>query len=387
MPRRVAPRRVARLQTRFLRNLGATPQEIRRWRPVLTAQIGAESNFTQGVGSPAGARDIAQFMPGTAPSYGVTLGDGRIKDDIRGQVRYMLPLLRKYGAEDALRGYNAGPGAIDESRGYSETNAYVQRVLGSRGQYRFPNLAAGGGAPGPGPSSPGGGGSSFQLQAGPDLSALLTQLQQRQATPPATGALPDPAFSARAGLAMPAGALELDPGRAPVPKDDTLADLLGAIETQASVPGVLGGGDAQNGGGGGQGGGGAAGRNDRVAGHSAETVVDDLADWAHQHLGIGPGSRDRSEGENAAAGGSSDSDHLEGGGRSRGREALDRPTPAAAGGWKQYRQIAKRFGLTPDAGGFTQGTIKVGNKKFRVQVIFGSANDHGDHIHVGIRRA
>jgi hypothetical protein len=127
--------------------MGATPQEIRRYQPILTAQIGAESNFTQGVGSPAGARDIAQFMPGTAPGYGVKLGDNRIKDDIRGQVRYMLPLLREHGVEGALRGYNAGIGAIERSKGFSETNNYVRRVRSTAGQYR----GAGGT---PEPSSP-----------------------------------------------------------------------------------------------------------------------------------------------------------------------------------------------------------------------------------------
>lgn len=136
MPRKISPKRIARLQTRYLRQEGASEAEIRRWRPYLTAQIGAESNFTQGVGSPAGARDIAQFMPGTAPGYGVKLGDGKIKDDIRGQVRYMLPLLRKHGVEGALRGYNAGPGAIDESKRFSETNNYVQRIESTVGRYR-----------------------------------------------------------------------------------------------------------------------------------------------------------------------------------------------------------------------------------------------------------
>lgn len=145
MPRKIAPRRVAQLQRRYLREEGASPAEIRRWLPYLTAQIGAESNFTQGVRSPAGAGDIAQFMPGTAPGYGVTLGDDRIKDDIRGQIRYMLPLLRRHGVEGALRAYNAGPGAIEASKGYAETNQYVQRVKATAGRY---SAGVGGGGAG-----------------------------------------------------------------------------------------------------------------------------------------------------------------------------------------------------------------------------------------------
>jgi hypothetical protein len=92
-----------------------------------------------------GAEDIAQFMPGTAPGYGVKLGDDRIKDDIRGQVRYMLPLLRKYGVEGALRGYNAGPGRIEESKQFSETNNYVRRIRSSSDKYG--NVGGGGGQP------------------------------------------------------------------------------------------------------------------------------------------------------------------------------------------------------------------------------------------------
>ncbi|HEU4364551.1 MAG TPA: lytic transglycosylase domain-containing protein [Candidatus Krumholzibacteria bacterium] len=174
--RKVAPRRVARLQRRFLRAQGATPEEIRRYLPVLTAQIGAESNFTQGVGSPAGARDIAQFMPGTAPGYGVKLGDDRIKDDIRGQVRYMLPLLRKHGVEGALRGYNAGPGAIEASKGFSETNAYVDRVLSTASQYR--GLGGGGGGS-PAGGTPGAGGPAYRTIPGVDNSGDRQQLMQQ----------------------------------------------------------------------------------------------------------------------------------------------------------------------------------------------------------------
>jgi hypothetical protein len=141
MARPVRKRRVMKLQERFLRQQGATEQEIREWRPYLTAQIGAESNFQTNLGSSAGARDVAQFMPTTAPSYGVTLGDNKIKDDIRGQVRYMLPLLRRHGVEGALRAYNAGPAAIEASKSYAETNAYVSKIQSSASQYK--GLASG----------------------------------------------------------------------------------------------------------------------------------------------------------------------------------------------------------------------------------------------------
>ena len=228
--RRVSPTRVARLQTRFLRSLGASQGEIRRWRPILTAQIGAESNFTQGVGSPAGARDIAQFMPGTAPGYGVTLGDGRIKDDIRGQVRYMLPFLRKYGAEGALRAYNAGPGAIERSKGFSETNTYVKRVLGSASDYGGIVAPAPGGRPGR---------PQITMPPGVDLSGLLSRLGGGRPPAPVGGMPSAPAFAAQAPL--PAMYQSFNPGVAPGPKPDELKDLLSMISTPFQTAEVTGG--------------------------------------------------------------------------------------------------------------------------------------------------
>jgi Transglycosylase SLT domain len=145
MLRHVNPRKVARLQARALRRAGASEDEVRRYRPILTAQVGQESNFTEGIGSPAGAQDIAQFMPATARSYGVRLHDNNIHDDIRGQIRYMLPLLRRYGVEDALRGYNAGTGAIARSHGFAETNNYVATITAAAKRYQLPNLAGAGG--------------------------------------------------------------------------------------------------------------------------------------------------------------------------------------------------------------------------------------------------
>lgn len=213
---------------------GATPWEIRHWRPILTAQTGQESNFTQGVRSSAGAQDINQFMPGTAPGYGVTLGDGRIKDDIRGQVRYMLPLLRKYGAEGALRGYNAGVGAIERSKGFSETNNYVRQVLGSAGKYGGIVSDSAGARPGP---------SRITMPPGHDISDLLAQLVGRSPAAPRGGMLPAPAFAAQA--VMPGGYQGFDPGQAPAPKPSELRDLLSMIttpfqtaEVQGTLPGL-----------------------------------------------------------------------------------------------------------------------------------------------------
>lgn len=93
-------------------------------------QIGVESNFDPAAGSPAGAQGIAQFVPGTAKGMGVNLNDGRVSDDLDGAARLMASYVKKYGSyENALRAYNAGPGAIEASKGYRETNNYVAKIL------------------------------------------------------------------------------------------------------------------------------------------------------------------------------------------------------------------------------------------------------------------
>lgn len=120
--------------------------------------------------------------------------------------------------------------------------------------------------------------------------------------------------------------------------------------------------------------------------NNAEGLTDDLTAWAGKELGLAGGSRDRSRAENAAAGGAENSDHLEDVGVGKGREAVDLPTTAAQGGWSKYRAVARKLGVTPAASGFTEGTIKVGGRRFRVQIIFGEANEHDDHIHVGFER-
>jgi hypothetical protein len=110
-----------------------------RWNvsaALLAAQLYAESNFNPFAVSGAGARGIAQFMPGTARTYGL----GNPFDaaaSIDAQAHLMRDLLRRFGSVSlALAAYNAGPGAV-ESCGcvppYPETQAYVARILGLMG--------------------------------------------------------------------------------------------------------------------------------------------------------------------------------------------------------------------------------------------------------------
>ena len=104
---------------------------------LLAAQLYAESGFNPFARSPAGAEGIAQFMPGTAASYGLRNPYDPVAA-IDAQAHLMSDLLKSFGGKVALAlaGYNAGPGAVQQSGGvppYPETRAYVAKILGLLG--------------------------------------------------------------------------------------------------------------------------------------------------------------------------------------------------------------------------------------------------------------
>jgi len=103
---------------------------------VLAAQLYAESGFNPFARSPVGARGIAQFMPGTARSYGLRNPfDADAAIDAQGHL--MSDLLKQFGSVSlALAAYNAGPGAVQRYNGvppFAETKAYVARIVGMLG--------------------------------------------------------------------------------------------------------------------------------------------------------------------------------------------------------------------------------------------------------------
>ena len=106
-----------------------------RWNvsaALLAAQLQAESGFNPRAVSPAGARGIAQFMPGTAASYGLRDPFDPVAA-IDAQAHLMSDLLRQFHSIPlALAAYNAGPGAVGACHcipPYPETRAYVARIL------------------------------------------------------------------------------------------------------------------------------------------------------------------------------------------------------------------------------------------------------------------
>ncbi len=120
-----------------------------RWNvsaALLAAQLMAESGFNPFAVSPAGAQGIAQFMPGTAASYGLSDPFDPVAA-IDAQAHLMSDLIRQLGSPElALAGYNAGPGAVESCHcipPYPETQAYVTRIfalLGGAGALAMPSF-------------------------------------------------------------------------------------------------------------------------------------------------------------------------------------------------------------------------------------------------------
>lgn len=106
-----------------------------RWNvsaALLAAQLEAESGFDPGAVSPAGALGIAQFIPSTAASYGLT-DPFDAEAAIDAQAHLMSDLMMEFGSPAlALAAYNAGPAPVQECGcvpAIPETTAYVARIL------------------------------------------------------------------------------------------------------------------------------------------------------------------------------------------------------------------------------------------------------------------
>lgn len=101
---------------------------------LVAAVIKAESNFDPNSVSSAGAVGLMQIMPSNFESLGITNARDPLQN-IEGGVRMLRQLLDRFGGDTrlALAAYNAGPNAVTRYGGippYSETQAYVPRVLG-----------------------------------------------------------------------------------------------------------------------------------------------------------------------------------------------------------------------------------------------------------------
>lgn len=112
---------------------------------VFERQIQAESGFNPKAVSSSGAQGIAQIMPSTAKGWGVNPLDpvAALDASAKNMSRYITtflggkkpssvtdPVKLREAYEKGLRAYNAGPGAVEASKKYEETNRYVQKIIG-----------------------------------------------------------------------------------------------------------------------------------------------------------------------------------------------------------------------------------------------------------------
>lgn len=100
---------------------------------LLEAVVWQESRWREGAVSPAGARGLAQLMPGTARYLGVDPDDPM--QNLEGGARYLREQLDRFDGdlEKALAAYNAGPGRVERADGIPnirETKQYVAAILG-----------------------------------------------------------------------------------------------------------------------------------------------------------------------------------------------------------------------------------------------------------------
>jgi soluble lytic murein transglycosylase-like protein len=99
---------------------------------LLEAVVWQESRWRTGAVSPAGARGLAQLMPGTARDLGVNPHDPL--SNLEGGARYLRQQLDAFGGdiEKALAAYNAGPHRVTRAGGIPnirETKSYVAAIM------------------------------------------------------------------------------------------------------------------------------------------------------------------------------------------------------------------------------------------------------------------
>lgn len=100
---------------------------------LIEALVWQESRWREGAVSHAGARGLAQLMPGTARYLGVNPDDPYA--NLEGGARYLREQLDRFDGdlERALAAYNAGPGRVERAGGIPrirETQLYVAAILG-----------------------------------------------------------------------------------------------------------------------------------------------------------------------------------------------------------------------------------------------------------------
>ncbi|MDJ0643049.1 MAG: lytic transglycosylase domain-containing protein [Erythrobacter sp.] len=108
---------------------------------LLEALVWQESRWREKAVSHAGARGLAQLMPGTARYLGVDPDDPM--QNLEGGARYLREQLDRFDGnlEKALAAYNAGPGRVIRAGGVPnirETRLYVAAIMGRLASHSRP---------------------------------------------------------------------------------------------------------------------------------------------------------------------------------------------------------------------------------------------------------
>ncbi|MEM9501057.1 MAG: lytic transglycosylase domain-containing protein [Pseudomonadota bacterium] len=108
---------------------------------LLEALVWQESRWRENAVSHAGARGLAQLMPGTARYLGVDPDDPL--QNLEGGARYLREQLDRFDGdlEKALAAYNAGPGRVIRADGIPnirETKLYVAAIMGRLANHSRP---------------------------------------------------------------------------------------------------------------------------------------------------------------------------------------------------------------------------------------------------------
>lgn len=108
---------------------------------LLEAVVWQESRWREDAVSHAGARGLAQLMPGTARYLGVDPDDPM--QNLEGGARYLREQLDRFEGdlEKALAAYNAGPGRVIAADGIPrirETQEYVAAIMGRLANHSKP---------------------------------------------------------------------------------------------------------------------------------------------------------------------------------------------------------------------------------------------------------
>lgn len=114
---------------------------------LLEAVVWQESRWRENAVSPAGARGLAQLMPGTARYLGVDPDDPHA--NLEGGARYLREQLDRFDGdlEKALAAYNAGPGRVERAGGIPnirETRQYVAAIMGRLASHSRADMKQGG---------------------------------------------------------------------------------------------------------------------------------------------------------------------------------------------------------------------------------------------------